>query len=215
MWVDGTETDGPLIVELGINPIPPPPDLSKFLPYAVNSRDLGVAKTGEPIRPNPYPGVLHEWIIFQGETSLTNAQIFDHRAGTGLVADAWMMDPVYRMGTNSKPNTCYDLIEWVLARMSLRLDPVTKRLFENSTEYYTSYSRHSVRRVPLVASFRTEPAGPDDKVQTRVFDVDFEMNPDAPSLIYDATQDAPPIIPLLHTLNQPAWGTRNGTISLD
>ncbi|KAL8953343.1 MAG: hypothetical protein Q9222_000805 [Ikaeria aurantiellina] len=197
IWVDGTDTDGPLIIELGISPMAQPSHEQK---YAVRSKDLGVANTGKAIRPYPYPGSLR-FTLMEGMTTLTNAVMFDHQTGKGLIADAWMEDPVYRIGTGSRPNTCYDLLVLVLERMELEVDPVTKRLFANSTEYYTLYSMRMVQRVQDVASITTEPAGDQDKIEARVFDVDFEYNPHAPSLIFDKIDYRPRSQTLLTAAN--------------
>ncbi|CAL8580582.1 hypothetical protein XPA_006304 [Xanthoria parietina] len=185
--VEGTQTDGPLLLELGFTPAPLP---SKHSVAAIRSHDRGPAKSGEPFRPTQYPDML-QWVLPQGQTSLTNREIFDHRAGTGLIADAWMEDPVYRMGLGTAPNTCYDFVERTLRRMHLNLDPVTKKLFENSTEYYTSYSRQQNKRVPEVASIVEAPAGSYVMVNTRVFNLDFEYNPKAPSVEFERTQYLP------------------------
>ncbi|KAI4220945.1 MAG: hypothetical protein L6R36_007253 [Xanthoria steineri] len=185
--VDGTQTDGPLLLELGFTPAPLP---SKHSLAAIRSHDRGVAKSGEPFTPTQYPDML-QWVLPQGEMSLTNREIFDHRAGTGLIADAWMEDPVYRMGLGTAPNTCYEFVERTLRRMHLNLDPVTKKLFENSTEYYTSYSRQQNKRVPEIASIVEAPAGSYIMVNTRVFNVDFEYNPKAPSVEFERTQYLP------------------------
>lgn len=187
IFVEGTQTDGPLLLELGFTPAPLP---SKHSVAAIRSHDRGPAKSGEPFRPTQYPDML-QWVLPQGQTSLTNREIFDHRAGTGLIADAWMEDPVYRMGLGTAPNTCYDFVERTLRRMHLNLDPVTKKLFENSTEYYTSYSRQQNKRVPEVASIVEAPAGSYVMVNTRVFNVDFQYNPKAPSVEFERTQYLP------------------------
>ncbi|KAL8965170.1 MAG: hypothetical protein Q9183_003992 [Haloplaca sp. 2 TL-2023] len=184
IWIDGTQTDGPLILELDFTPAPLP---SKFGITAIRAKDLGVANTGKPITPPKWPDTL-QYIETQGETSLMNKNMFDHQAGTGLVADAWMEDPVYRVGTGSPPNSCYEFVERTLARMSLDLDPVTKERIKNSTEYYTSYSRRVVKRVPEVASIVEALEGRFTRVNTRLFNVDFELNPKAPELVFERTQ---------------------------
>lgn len=185
--VEGTQTDGPLVIELGGTPAPLP---SKHAYFAIKSKDLGVANTGKPIKPTEWPDIL-QYILPQGQTSLTNREIFDHRAGTGLIADAWMEDPVYRMGTGAAPNTCYDFVERALDRMHLVLDPETKKLFENSTEYYTSYSRQRNMRIPDVASVLEAPAGSYVRVDTRMFNVDTRYNPKAPFVEFERTQYLP------------------------
>ncbi|KAL8870766.1 MAG: hypothetical protein Q9174_003263 [Haloplaca sp. 1 TL-2023] len=188
IWVDGTETDGPLILDLDFTPAPLP---SKFGVTAIRAKDLGVAETGKPILPPPIGPDDREYTIFQGATSLTNREIFDHQAGTGLVADAWMEDPVYRVGTGSPPNSCYEFVERTLASMKLDLDPVTKERFRNSKEYYTSYSRQKIVRIPEVASSVRTPEGPFTKVNIRLFNVDFELNPKAPQLVFERTRFLP------------------------
>ncbi|KAI4094838.1 MAG: hypothetical protein LQ339_007401 [Xanthoria mediterranea] len=185
--VEGTQTDGPLVLELDFTPAPLP---SRHSVIAIKSHDRRVAKSGEPFTPTRSPDTL-QWVLPQGETSLTNREIFDHRAGTGLIADAWMEDPVYRMGLGTAPNTCYEFVERTLRRMHLNLDPVTRNLFENRTEYYTSYSQQQNKRVPEAASIVEAPAGSYVMVNTRVFNVDFEYNPKAPSVEFERTQHLP------------------------
>lgn len=185
--IDGTDKDGPLAIELGINPVNQLPGntLSKAL-YAVRCIDYGIENTGTSITSTLYPQTLrHEATI--GETSLTNAELFNPETGKGLVVDAWMKDPIYRMGLNSTPNTCYDLLVRVIRRMNLDFDPVTKTMFENSTEYYTEYSRKMSTRVQIVASLATQPRSGwfGAVVKTVVWNVDYENNPNAPSLVPD------------------------------
>ncbi|KAL9012413.1 MAG: hypothetical protein Q9173_002819 [Seirophora scorigena] len=203
LLIDGTESEGPLIIELGLSPVPQPPGPSMQVRYVVRSKDLGVANTGKPIRPYPREKVIR-YTIIEGETPLTNAEMFDHKAGRGLVADAWMENPVYEMGTGSRPNTCYDLIERILERMNLNLDPLTKELFDNSTEYYRSYSRMT-QRVQDVASLAVQPFGYLDETNIRIFNVDFVENPDAPSLVFEQTRHAPRPQTLLTAVNQLHW----------
>lgn len=192
--IDGTDKDGPLAIELGINPRHgnSKTHLSKAL-YAVRCIDHGIENTGKSITPTLYPKTIrHE--ATTGETLLTNADLFDPKTGKGLVADAWMEDPVYRMGLGSTPNTCYDLLVRVLRRMNLEFDTLTKKMFDNSTEYYTEYSRKMSQRVQHVASLATQPRSegmisvgvfsPDIKIV--VWNVDFEQNPDAPILVSDS-----------------------------
>ncbi|KAI4185656.1 MAG: hypothetical protein L6R41_003984 [Letrouitia leprolyta] len=202
LWVDGTSTDGPMIIELGYNPAPRAPGSPPKPQYGIRSKDLGVENTGKPITPYPFPG-MERHIVTEGQTLLKNREMFDHQAGTGLIADAWLEDPIYRMGTGSKPNTCYDLLVRVLQHMHLDLDPLTKRLFENSTDYYTSHSRTMVQRVEDVVSVTMKPAGDGrDEMNTRVFNVDWDYNPNAPELIYEKSQYIRPQQTLVTALNQ-------------
>ncbi|KAL8805602.1 MAG: hypothetical protein Q9182_001867 [Xanthomendoza sp. 2 TL-2023] len=192
IWIEGTETDGPLIIELGSAVLLRPSGTFRLL---VRSKDLGIANTGKPFRPYISPDSIYHTVL-EGQTLLTNAEMFDDAAGTGLIADAWNEDPVYRKGTGSRPNTCYDLLVRVLRRMQLHLNPLTKELFDNSTEYYTYNSRKFVERVQHVASITLEPAGPPHpansvRMQTKVFNVDLVLNPNAPSLVLEETEYLP------------------------
>lgn len=210
IWIQGTRTDRPLIVDLSLNPIVPS-TLSAHLPYVIVSKYLGLANTDKRIRYPPYPHTLYYWAS-QGETTLTNAAVFDHRAGT---AEAWMVDPIYRMGTSSSPNSCYDFIERVLRLVDIQLGPGTNEQFENSIEYYTSYSGREVQRVPDVATVFVEPAGSMDRVETRVFNVDSRYNPDAPSLVSGKTQCIYSNPLLLAAVDQSHLeGAINGTLSV-
>ncbi|KAL8643691.1 MAG: hypothetical protein Q9226_008184, partial [Calogaya cf. arnoldii] len=206
LWLDGTATDGPLIIELGITPLPQPTPQNL---YAINSKDLGVANSGKPIPQEHYPDTL-TFLTIPGQTRFTNAEMFDHRSGTGLIADVWMENPIYSMGTGSKPNTCYDFVEKVLKRMDLDLDAVTRSLFENSMEYYTDYSRERGVRVSDVASFVNEPSKYGTKVHTRVFNIDAGVNPKAPKLVYEKVQYLPSIVALHKAVNE-----RHGTATGD
>ncbi|KAL8829084.1 MAG: hypothetical protein Q9170_006323 [Blastenia crenularia] len=184
MWIDGTDSDGPVIVEVGFSPVPPPTGPPKTSPYAIRVKDLGVANTGQPLNPHQEPQDVQHTLT-EGETSLTNAEMFGLAKGMGLIADAWMENPRYRMGTGSRPNTCYDLLERILGRIHLRLDPLTKQMFDISTEYYTDYSRKVIERVQDVASITVEPAGDGtDKVQAMVWNVESDFNSDAPNVVF-------------------------------
>ena len=183
IWIDGTATDGPLLIEIGFTPRRPAPDRK----WAIRSKDFGVHNTGMAFPTPAYSReIRHE--AETGSTSSTNADLFDPETGRGLIADAWNEDPVYVIGTGARPNSCYDLVVRVLARMDLKLDPFSEELFEVSEEYYTSYSRTYVQRVQDVASFTLSPLRENseiNKVHTRVFNVDFVQNPDAPSLVFE------------------------------
>ncbi|KAL8940606.1 MAG: hypothetical protein Q9216_002719 [Gyalolechia sp. 2 TL-2023] len=217
LWVNGTENEGPLFVELALNPTSPQPGPSLNRKYAVVSKDLGVANTGKTwwMPSTSTSTQVNNYVITQGETVLTNPEIFDHEAGTGLLADAWLEDPVYRMGTGSTPNTCYQLVERVLGRMNLDMDPLTKELFGNSTEYYTSYSRISVQRVQDVFSTTWRIEDDLTKIEQRGFNVDIEQDPNAPEVIYEKTRWIPIPNAILGLANEMDEGTspRGASIS--
>lgn len=176
--VDGNDRDGPLTIELG------PGVREPRSTFAIRCMDIGVAHTGRPI--DPYIGpTVERHIISNGETTLKNAQLFDHIAGTGFAADAWNEDPVYVYGTGSKPNTCFEFIERVVAKMRLQMDPRTRTLFDNSRDYYRFHRTKKIVRVSETASIEVTPYTEKmDQWQTRLFDVDFVENPKAPELLF-------------------------------
>lgn len=180
--VDGTSTNGPLIIELGIQ--------NKIPSYVVKVKDLGVANTGKPISPQPPMRGYIRHVVRVGQTTLPNIWLFDHEEGTGLVADAWNDDPVYAIGTGSKPNSCIELLERVLQRLQLRVHSTVKVLMDNMREYYTSYSRRMVDRIQNVASIEVSPEDSItrwrlQRIEIRVFNVDFVENPQAPTLVME------------------------------
>lgn len=181
--IDGTRTDGPLIIQVGQPPMIIP---GQKLFFDVIAKDLGVANSGKPISKEAPGGAIRD-IIRVGRTALPNAWLFDHEKGTGLIADAWNDDPVYAIGTGSKPNSCIELLERVLQRLQLRVDPVVKDFMDNLREYYTSYSERIVGRIQLVVSIKISPADSViramERLDIRVFNVDFVQNPKAPSLV--------------------------------
>lgn len=125
-----------------------------------------------------------------GVTTLTNAELFDHQGGKGLVADAWRQDPVYVIGTGAKPNNCIDLVVRVLAEMKLPINPATQELFDNSQEYYTHYSKRLVERIQDVCSAEQWPSR--DKPETVIFQLrvfDVVEDPEHPRLISEKTDE--------------------------
>ncbi|KAG6994082.1 hypothetical protein G7Y79_00047g083080 [Physcia stellaris] len=181
--IDGTRTDGPLIIQVGY----PPVGIPRSAPFfEVIAKDLGIANTGKPISKEARGGAIRD-IFRVGRTALPNAWLFDHQKGTGLIADAWNDDPVYAIGTGSKPNSCIELLERVLQRLQLRVDPVVERLIDNMREYYTFYSERIVGRIQLVVSTQVSPADSViramERLDIRVFNVDFVQNPRAPILV--------------------------------
>ncbi|KAL8671888.1 MAG: hypothetical protein Q9168_003625 [Polycauliona sp. 1 TL-2023] len=215
IFIEGTRTDGPLQIELGlIHPnVQPGTKPRPPLFYTIRSEDLGI--NGKPLEPNP-SSHFQRWTYLQGYTSLQNAQLFDHQTGRGLVADAWMENPVYSLGPGLPPNSCYDFVERVIRDLGLRLDPTTKRLFANSTEYYTDYSSEKINeRVPYVASIQREPVTDTGarvqtrvqtkvltRVQARLFNVDWVTNPDAPSLLFERTEVIPIGLALVNAVDE-------------
>ena len=183
--IDGTRTNGPLIIQMSLPPIIP-----GYKPFfVITAKDLGVANTGKPISTEAPGGSIRD-IIRVGRIALPNAWLFDHEEGTGLIADAWNDDPVYSIGTGSRPNSCIELLERVLQRLQLRVDPVIRDFMDNLREYYTSYSERIVGRVQIVASTQVSPwdsmSRPDmQRLDIRAFNVDFRQNPKAPSLVME------------------------------
>lgn len=171
------------MIELGYNILAKPPRL------AIRVSNLGIANNGKPIpQQSPYGRDSQRFIFPNGVTTLTNAELFDHQRGRGLVADAWRPNPEYVIGTKIKPNDCYDLVERVLAKINLPLNLNTFLLFNNSQEYYTYYSQRLFQRVEDVASIEQWPSKDEPKsdvVQTRVFDV--VGDPEDPRLIAEST----------------------------
>lgn len=179
--VGGTDADGPLLVDVAVNPG------SSGLQIRV--LDTGVANTGKPIGFWSAPN-SRRYVVQTGEITFTNAEIFDHQTGKGLVADAWNDNPTYSKGAGTTPNTCYDFADRVLAHMNLDLDPSIIKIFASADEYYIKYTDKWVEKVPLIWSQKTEfPAGytpqQGEQYWTRVFDV--VSDPGAPSFIVDST----------------------------
>lgn len=185
--VDGTSTDGPLIIEIAINQA-----AIESRGFVIRVKDIGVANTGKPIGFfGPGGSADRRYVVQNGKISLTNAQIFDHQAGTGLVADAWNENPVYVRSTGSTPNTCYDLVDQILDKMGESLDPSMIKEFAKADEYYTSSSDKAlVQKLSQVYSCTTEfpdgyKPGPGEDLWVRTFDV--VSNPGKPNLIFDTT----------------------------
>lgn len=179
--IDGTSADGPLLIDVAVN--------AKSTGLQLRVLDTGVANTGKPIGFWSAPN-SRRFVVQNGQTTLTNTEIFDHQTGNGLVADAWNDNPTYTKGAGTTPNTCYDMADRILAHMNEDLDPSMVKIFANADEYYTTYSSKWVEKVWQVWSQKTDfPAGytPSEGEQywTRVFDV--VSKPGAPAFIADNT----------------------------
>ena len=131
------------------------------------------------------------YIVQNGQITFTNAEIFDHQAGDGLVTDAWKENPLYSRGTGQTPNTCLDFVYRLLEHMNLDLDPAMNTIFASGDAYYTIASpKNSVsENVPHVWSEKLElPDGykPPPGVDTwaRIFDV--LQDPKQPTLMLDS-----------------------------
>lgn len=182
--VDGTATEGPLVIEIALNAAAV--DSQGFL---VRVKDLGVANTGKPIG-FWGPGNSRRYVVQNGKVSFTNAEIFDHQAGTGLVADAWNDNVVYTRGTGAAANTCFDLVDRVLNKMNLDLDSSMLKIYANSAEYYMYHSTKLIQKISQVWSLKTEfpdgyTAQPGEDLWARAFDV--VQNPGKPIFIADTT----------------------------
>ena len=184
--IDGSSTEGPLSMELGPLVLPIGQELGLLV------RDFGVANSDKPF-PQPPPWQYRQrHSIPNGVTLLTNAELFDHQSGRGLVADAWRLDPEYVVGTGFKPNDCFDFIERVLAEMRLPIDAATRALFENSQEYYAEHSRPQIQQVHDVAHTEIRPIEDEpafEMWECRIFDV--VEDPDHPEPIYQINTKMP------------------------
>jgi len=186
LHVDGTDTDGPLRIEIAVNQA-----AIDTRGYVLRVKDLGVASTGKPIGFWSSIGNSRRYVVQNGQTSLTNAEIFDHDSGRGLVVDAWKTNPVYAKGTGSTPNTCIDFVDQMLAHMNLDLDPSMSKIFSNADEYYTYNSKEFVQELPHVWSIKTDlppdfkpPLGIDS--WTHIYDILGQ--PDKSTMLIDSTQ---------------------------
>jgi len=186
LHVDGTGTDGPLRMEIAVNQAAIDTE-----GYVLRVKDLGVASTGKPIGFWSSIQNSRRFGVQNGQTSLTNSEIFDHNSGRGLVVDAWKTNPVYAKGTGSTPNTCIDFVDQMLAHMKLDLDPSMSRIFSNGDEYYTYNSKAFVQELPHVWSIKTD-LPPDFKLPpgigtwTRIYDILGQ--PDKSTMLIDSTQ---------------------------
>ena len=186
LHVDGTATDGPLRIEIAVTKA-----ATETKGYVIRVKDLGVANTGKPIGFWSSIQNSRRYVVQNGQTTLRNADIFDHDTGRGAVTDAWKTNPLYSRGTGSSPNTCIDLVDRILAHMDLDLDQSMSKLFTNGDEYYTHNSQRFVQELPHIWSIKTDlpngyepPAGID--TWTRIFDV--LAKPDQPTLVVDSTE---------------------------
>ena len=171
LHVDGTNTDGPLRIEIVVD------ETATFSQtYIIRVKDLGVANTGRPIGPWASIDNAHRQVVRVGETSLTNSGIFDHDTGRGIVVDAWKKDPMYSVGGGVKSNTCLDLVRRILVELNLELGDFMKWVFAGADEVYTVLVDRFVERMPYIWSERIElPRGvtlaPDVDAWSRLYDV--------------------------------------------
>ena len=71
---------------------------------------------------------------------MTNEDILKHQTGTGLLAQVWNQNPLYRRGMGSAPNTGIDLVQQLLVALNLTVESSMALMYDNGEEYYTSYS---------------------------------------------------------------------------
>ena len=174
LQIDGTNVDGPLRVEVGFN---------QNAMLQVRAFDLGVAQTGQDIGFWGVPN-SRRYVRQTGQTFVTNAEVFDHQTGTGLLTQVWNQDPLYRRGTGSAPNTGIDLIQRLLVAMNLTLESSISLIYTNGEEYYTSYSDTFEQTVDDICSIRQFNGSSTTNEWVRVFNV--VTNAAAPALMFDS-----------------------------
>ena len=186
LHIDGTDTDGPMRIEIAVNPT-----ALDTQGYVIRVKDLGVANSGKPIGFWSSMQNARRYVVQNGQTTLTNAEIFDHDSGRGMAVDAWKVNPVYSRGTGSSPNTCIDFVDNMLAQMNLDLDPAMSKIFADGDEYYTYNSEKFVMKLPNFWSVKTDlpdnykpPPGVDS--WTRIYEV--LSQPDKSTMIADSSQ---------------------------
>lgn len=186
--VDGTDVDGPLRIELAINVHD---DSARGL--IIRVKDLGVANTGKPIGLSGPPN-FRRYIVQNGQTTLTNTEIFDHQTGNGIVAEAWKDNPTYTRGIGKAPNTCLDFVYRLLEDMNLDLDPAMNKIFASGDDFYLRAipTNEVTQRIPNLWSMKVglpddykPPPGVVVDTWTRVFDI--LQNPQKSTLLLDST----------------------------
>ena len=174
LQIGGTSVDRPLGVELGFN---------QYFMLQLRASDFGVAQSGQPIG---FWGVSNSrrYVRQTGQTSITNAEIIDHQTGTGLLAQLWKQNSLYRRGMVSAPNTGIDLIQRLLGALNLTTESSIGLIYSNGGEYYTGYSDHYEQVVYNIWSIRQSNGTSITNEWARVFDV--VTNPAAPALKLDS-----------------------------
>ena len=174
LQIGGTAGDGPLRVEIGFN---------QYSMLQLRAFDFGVSQSGQPIG---FWGISNSrrYVRQTGQTSITNAELFDPQAGTGLLTQVWNQNPHYRRGTGSPPNTGIDLVQRLVAALNLTVEPSMALIYSNAEEYYTSHSDTYEQDINDIWSIRQQNSTPPNNELVRVFNV--VTNPSAPALVLDS-----------------------------
>ena len=174
LQIGGTTVDGPLRVEVGFN-------LNAML--QLRAFDFGVAQSGQPVG---FWGVSNSrrYVRQTGQTSVTNADIIDHQTGTGLLAQAWNQNPLYRRGPGSATNTGINLIQRLLGALNLTTESSMALIYSRGEEYYTSYSDTYEQAIDNVWSIQQSNSTSTTNQWVRVFNV--VTSPVAPALLFDS-----------------------------
>ena len=174
LQISGTAGDGPLRVEIGFN---------QYSTLQLRAFDFGVSQSGQPIG---FWGISNSrrYVRQTGQTSVTNAEIFDHQTGTGLLAQVWNQNPHYRRGTGSPPNTGIDLVQRLVAALNLTVESSMALIYSNGEEYYTSHSDTYEQGIDDIWSMIQQNSTSTNNEWARVFDV--VSNPAAPVLMLDS-----------------------------
>ena len=174
LQIGGTNVDGPLRVEVGFN---------TYATLQLRATDLGVAQSGQPIG---YWGISNSrrYVRQTGQTSLTNADIIDHQTGTGLLAQVWNQNPVYRRGGGLTPNTGIDLVQRLLGALKLPTESSMALIYSNGEEFYTDSSDSYSQTITNVWSIQQPIDNSTTSDWVRVFDL--VTNPATPALLLDS-----------------------------
>ena len=174
LQIGGTGRDGPLRIEIGF---------TQYAMLQLRAFDFGVSQSGQPIG---FWGISNSrrYVRQTGQTAVTNAEIFDHQAGTGLLAQVWNQDPHYRRGTGSPPNTGIDLVQRLVGALNLTVEPSMALIYSNGEEYYTSHSDTYEQVIDDIWSIQQQNSTSTNNEWARVFDV--VTNPAAPALMLDS-----------------------------
>ena len=174
LQIGGNNVDGPLRVEVGFN---------TYAMLQLRASDLGVAQSGQPIG---FWGVTNSrrYVRTAGQTSVTNADIIDHQTGTGLLAQVWNQNPLYRRGGGLIPNTGINLVQRLLTALNLTTEASMALIYNNGEEYYTDSSDIYQQTINDIWSIQQPNDNSTGGDWVRVFDV--VTNPAAPALILDS-----------------------------
>lgn len=141
----GNDKDGPMRVELCVAQIR---SLNRGY-LIVRALDFTTVNSGQPIPDRNNEQILRH-VQDIGQTRLTNAEIAHQRYGTGLAADTWSQDPVYRTKT-SNVNSCNTYIRRLIAALGLTIHGEMVDLFEQDQEFARVFANYNNQRISLLA----------------------------------------------------------------